>query len=71
MPGTAEVLALMLSTEVAVKAEHPEQYYHEMATQGFPLSNDGKPVTSQVGFGCALIPKGAQNVVVAKELLKY
>src|SRR5881409_1252946 len=51
-----------LSTEVAVKAEHPEQYYHEMASQGFPLTNDGKPVVSQVGFGCALIPKGAQNV---------
>ncbi len=60
-----------LSTEVAVKAEHPEQYYQEIATQGFPLSNDGKPVTSQVGFGCGLIPKGAQNVTVAKELLKY
>jgi multiple sugar transport system substrate-binding protein len=60
-----------LSTEVAVKAEHPEQYYREMATQGFPLSNDGKPVTSQVGFGCGLIPKGAQNVAVAKEFLKY
>ena len=60
-----------LSTEVAVKAEHPEQYYHEMATQGFPLTNDGKPVTSQVAFGCGLIPKGARNVTVAKELLKY
>ena len=60
-----------LSTEVAVKAEHPEQYYHEMASQGFPLTNDGKPVVSQVGFGCALIPKGAQNVAVAKEFLKY
>jgi multiple sugar transport system substrate-binding protein len=42
-----------------------------MATQGFPLTNDGKPVVSQVGFGCGLIPKGAQNVTVAKELLKY
>jgi len=60
-----------LSTEVAVKAEHPDWYYHDMATQSFPLTNDGKPVVSQVGFGCALIPKGAQNVTVAKELLKY
>jgi multiple sugar transport system substrate-binding protein len=60
-----------LSTEVAIKAEHPEQYYQEIATQGFPLSNDGKPVTSQVAFGCGLIPKGAQNVAVAKEFLKY
>jgi len=60
-----------LSTEVAIKAEHPDWYYHDMATQGFPLTNDGKPVVSQVGFGCGLIPKGAQNVTVAKELLKY
>jgi multiple sugar transport system substrate-binding protein len=60
-----------LSPEVAIKAEHPDWYYHEMVTQGFPLTNDGKPVTSQVGFGCGLIPKGAQNVTVAKELLKY
>ena len=60
-----------LSTEVAVKAEHPDWYFHDMATQGFPLTNDGKPVVSQVGFGCALIPKGAQNVTVAKEFLTY
>jgi multiple sugar transport system substrate-binding protein len=60
-----------LSTEVAVKAEHPDWYFHDMATQGFPLSNDGKPVPSQLGIGCAVIPKGAQNVAVAKELLKY
>ncbi len=60
-----------LSTEVAVKAEHPDWYYHDMATQGFPLSNDGKPVPSQLGAACGLIPKGAQHVAVAKELLKY
>jgi multiple sugar transport system substrate-binding protein len=60
-----------LSTEVAIKAEHPDWYYHDIATQGFPLANDGQPVVSQVGFGCALIPKGAQNVAVAKEFLKY
>src|SRR5262249_13288184 len=34
-------------------------------------TNDGKPVVSQVAFGCGLIPKGAPNVTVAKELLKY
>jgi multiple sugar transport system substrate-binding protein len=60
-----------LSTEVAIKAEHPDWYFHDIATQGFPLTNDGKPVVSQVSFGCGLIPKGAQNVTVAKEFLKY
>jgi multiple sugar transport system substrate-binding protein len=62
---------LSLSSDVAFKAEHPDLYYQDIATQGFPLSNDGKPVTSQVAFGCGLIPKGAQNVAVAKEFLKY
>src|SRR5499425_2790630 len=37
-----------LSTEVAIKADHPDWYYHDMATQGFPLSNDGQPVPSQL-----------------------
>jgi multiple sugar transport system substrate-binding protein len=60
-----------LSTEVAVKAEHPDQYYHQMHTQGYPMSNDGQPVTSMEGVTCALIPKGAKNVAVAKEFLKY
>jgi multiple sugar transport system substrate-binding protein len=60
-----------LSTEVAVKAEHPDQYFKEMHTQGYPLSNDGKPVTALFGVTCAMIPKGAKNVEVAKELLKY
>jgi multiple sugar transport system substrate-binding protein len=60
-----------LSTEVAIKAEHPDWYYHDIVTQGFPLTNDGKPVPSQVGFTCGLIPKGAKNIAVAKEFLKY
>ena len=38
---------------------------------GLPLSNDGKPVPSQAGFACGLIPKGAKNVAVAKDFLKY
>ena len=38
---------------------------------GLPLSNDGKPVPSQVAMRCGLIPKGAKNVEVAKDFLKY
>jgi multiple sugar transport system substrate-binding protein len=60
-----------LSTEVAVKKEHPEHYYKEMHTQGYPLGNDGKPVTAFFSVINAAIPKGAKNVEVAKELLKY
>ena len=58
-----------ISTEVAVI--HNEQDYRDIVTMGLPLSNDGKPVPSQATYGLGLIPKGAKNVVVAKEFLKY
>jgi multiple sugar transport system substrate-binding protein len=58
-----------ISTEVAVI--HKEQDYNDIVTMGLPLSNDGSPVPSQAGNGCGLIPKGAKNVAVAKEFLKY
>jgi multiple sugar transport system substrate-binding protein len=38
---------------------------------GLPLSNDGKPVPSQAQSLCGLIPKGAKNVAVAKDFLKF
>src|SRR5438093_8613581 len=43
-------------------------------TQGAPVySNNiaGKPIPSIVGYTNGLIPKGAKNVTVAKEFLKY
>jgi multiple sugar transport system substrate-binding protein len=62
-----------LSTEVAVKAKHPEWYYQDMVTEGtnYPNDNAGKPVPSIVGVTNGLIPKGAKNVKVAKEFLTY
>jgi len=42
-----------------------------MVTMGLPLSNDGKQVPSQAPSLCGLVPKGAKNVSVAKEFLKY
>jgi multiple sugar transport system substrate-binding protein len=47
-----------------------QQDYNDIVT-GLPLSNDGKPVPSQAGSFCGLIPKGAKNVEVAKDFLKY
>jgi len=35
------------------------------------LSNDGRPVPSQTRTTCGIIPKGAKNIAVAKEFLKY
>src|SRR5262245_14402349 len=63
-----------LSTEVALKEKYPEKYYSEIVTHGapgYPNDNAGKPVPSIVGYTNGLIPKGAKNVPVAKEFLKY
>jgi multiple sugar transport system substrate-binding protein len=58
-----------LSTEVAIIKK--EQDYSDILTMGLALSNDGKPVPSQAGSLCGLIPKGAKNIDVAKDFLKY
>src|SRR6266498_2849641 len=62
-----------LSTEVAVKEKHPDWYQKDIVTQGigYPNDNAGKPVSSIVGVTQGMIPKGAKNVIVAKEFLKY
>ncbi len=58
-----------LSTEVAIIKN--QQDYNDIVTMPLPLSNDGKPVPSQQGSLCGLIPKGAKNIEVAKDFLKY
>src|SRR5436305_9771704 len=58
-----------LSTEVAIIKK--QQDYDDIVTMGLPLSNDGKPVPRQQGSLCGLIPKGAPNIAVAKDFLKY
>jgi multiple sugar transport system substrate-binding protein len=60
-----------ISTEVAVLSQGKKSDYDDILTMGLPLSNDGKPVPSQVVNPSALIPKGAKNVAVAKDFLKY
>src|SRR5204862_363523 len=58
-----------ISTEVAIF--NKKEDYNDIVTMGLPLSNDGKPVPSQAINACGLIPKGAKNVEVAKDFLKY
>jgi multiple sugar transport system substrate-binding protein len=58
-----------LSTEVAIIKN--QQDYNDIVTMPLPLSNDGKPVPVEQGSLCGLIPKGAKNVEVAKDFLKY
>jgi multiple sugar transport system substrate-binding protein len=60
-----------ISTEVAVLSQGKKEDYDDIVTMGLALSNDGKPVPSQAGNGTLLIPKGAKNVAVARDFLKY
>src|SRR5215831_15466439 len=60
-----------ISTEVAVLSQGKKEDYDSILTMGLALSNDGKLVPSLAGFVCGLIPKGAKNVSVAKEFLKF
>ena len=48
-----------------------EKDYNDIVTMGLPLSNDGKPIPSMVTNFGGMIPKGAKNVDVAKEFLKF
>jgi multiple sugar transport system substrate-binding protein len=58
-----------ISTEVSLY--HKKDVYDEIATLGLPQDNAGKPVPSQLGVIGSVVPKGAKNVEVAKDFLKY
>ena len=58
-----------ISTEVALY--HKKEEYDDVVTLGLPLDNAGKPIPAQLGVGGAFVPKGAKNVEVAKDFLKY
>ncbi|HUC11244.1 MAG TPA: ABC transporter substrate-binding protein [Stellaceae bacterium] len=58
-----------ISTEVALY--HDKEQYNDIATLGLPARNDGKPNAAQLGVGGAFVPKGAKNVDVAKEFMKF
>jgi multiple sugar transport system substrate-binding protein len=58
-----------ISTEVALY--HNKEEYNDIVTMGLPLDNAGKQIPAQLYVGGAFIPKGAQNVEVAKDFIKY
>jgi len=58
-----------ISTEVALWKD--KEKYNDILTLGLPLSNDGKPLVGIMGTSAAVVPKGAKNIDVAKEFLKY
>ena len=59
-----------LSTEVALIHDH-QAYDHDMYTHPLPLSDEGHVLPSQCGIFGAVIPKGAKNLAVGKEFVKY
>ena len=59
-----------LSTELAMIKDR-KAYLEDMRTLGLPLANDGTPMPAQIGAGGLFIPKGAGNVAVAKDLMRY
>jgi multiple sugar transport system substrate-binding protein len=58
-----------LSTEVAVY--HNKEDYDDIVTDGLPLGNDGKPLPAQPFTFGVTIPKGAKNIELSKEYMKY
>jgi multiple sugar transport system substrate-binding protein len=60
-----------LSPELAW-ISHEKEYYEQMRVRALPLMNDGKTqMPCQVGAGGGFIPKGAKNVEVAKDFMRY
>ena len=59
-----------LSTELAM-IKDKQAFYHDMVTLAPQQKNDGTPMKNQVNAGGGYIPKGAKNVEVAKDFMKY
>lgn len=58
-----------ISTELALF--HNKEEFDDILTRGLPLGNDSKELPNQVGLFGPVIPKGAKNIIVGKEFLKY
>lgn len=59
-----------LSTELAM-IKDKQAFYHDMKTLAPKLKNDGTPMKTQINAGGGYIPKGAKNIEVAKDFMKY
>jgi multiple sugar transport system substrate-binding protein len=59
-----------LSTELAM-IKDKKAFYEDMKTIAPKLKNDGTPMKTQVNAGGGFIPKGAKNIEVAKDFMKY
>ncbi len=59
-----------LSTELAM-IKDKQAFYHDMITLAPEQKNDGSPMATQVNAGGGYIPKGAKNIEVAKDFMKF
>src|SRR5215471_17124383 len=58
-----------ISTELAMY--HNKEQYDDVVTLGLPNDNAGRPVPAQLGVGGVFVPKGARNLEVAQDFIKY
>jgi multiple sugar transport system substrate-binding protein len=58
-----------ISTELAMYRD--QEKYDDVVTLGLPNDDSGKPIPSPLGVNGAFIPKGAKNVEVAKDFIRY
>jgi multiple sugar transport system substrate-binding protein len=58
-----------MSIELAQIAD--KEAYNDQITHMIPNGNDGKPLPAQIGEFGVVIPKGAKNLDVGKEFVKY
>jgi multiple sugar transport system substrate-binding protein len=58
-----------MSIELAQIAD--KDTYNDQMTHMIPNGNDGKPLPAQIGEFGVVIPKGAKNLDVGKEFVKY
>ena len=65
------LMALDGTISIELALYHKKEQYDDIVTMGLPLDNAGQPIASQLLVGGAIIPKGAKNVEVAKDFLKY
>ena len=59
-----------LSTELAMLRKQKDEY-NDVITHAQPNHNDGKQMATIFTPGYVIIPKGAKNVAVAKDFIKY
>ncbi len=59
-----------LSTELAMLRKQKAEY-NDVITMPPQLDNNGKQMITQIGVAATMIPKGAKNVELAKDFMKF